>query len=270
MNNTFAMSYQTILKNELKYRLQRNPSYSLRAFAKALEMSAPHLSDILSGKKGLSLSSAQRIALILKFNADEQQTFCDLVTIKHSKRAKDIQEAKLRLKQNTERNSFQKIDSEEFKLIADWYHLAILHLLELDNFQSDSAWIARKLSLPESIVNEALDRLEKVQLIDRSKQQWKIKNKFSSTGDMPTMAIKNFHHQILKKASLAIDTQVSFERDLSAIIMACDEEKVPEAKRWIKEFRRKFCTHLDKSKSKNRVYCLAIQFFKISDLEDNL
>ncbi|MGZ3748755.1 MAG: hypothetical protein ACXVCD_15580, partial [Pseudobdellovibrionaceae bacterium] len=60
MNNTFAMSYQTILKNELKYRLQRNPSYSLRAFAKALEMSAPHLSDILSGKKGLSLSSAQR------------------------------------------------------------------------------------------------------------------------------------------------------------------------------------------------------------------
>ncbi|MGZ3743531.1 MAG: hypothetical protein ACXWRA_06730 [Pseudobdellovibrionaceae bacterium] len=45
---------------------------------------------------------------------------------------------------------------------------------------------------------------------------------------------------------------------------------MPEAKRWIKEFRRKFCTHLDKSKSKNRVYCLAIQFFKISDLEDNL
>ncbi|MGZ3771575.1 MAG: DUF4423 domain-containing protein [Bdellovibrio sp.] len=79
-----------------------------------------------------------------------------------------------------------------------------MHHLELDEFQSDSAWISRKLSLSESLVKEALDRLEKVQLIDRSKKQWKIKNKLYSTGNERTMAIKNFHQEILKKASHAM------------------------------------------------------------------
>lgn len=261
------MTYQKILKQELETRILRNPSYSLRSFAKNLGLSAPHLSDILNAKKGLSLTSAHRIAEVLKFQEDEKQVFCDLVVIKHSKNAQDVKAAKLRLKENRQKNSFQDINTEEFKLVSEWYHLAILHLIELKEFEPNPEWIAKKLSLPIATIKDALDRLEKANLIKRDNEKWQLVSKFVTTNNAPKAALKNFHHQILSKAAQSIDQQSSAERDLSAIILSCSDEKLPEAKEWIKTFRRKFCDDLDKSKVKNRVYCLAIQFFKVSHTE---
>jgi hypothetical protein len=48
-------------------------------------------------------------------------------------------------------------------------------------------------------------------------------------------------------------------------MMAMDDSKIPEAKEWIQDFRRKFCADLDKSSEKNKVYCLAVQLFKMSN-----
>lgn len=53
------------LAGELASRKQRNPAYSLRAFARRLQMSPSFLSEVLKGKKAVSHSRAEQLRTML-------------------------------------------------------------------------------------------------------------------------------------------------------------------------------------------------------------
>lgn len=53
------------LAEELASRKQRNPAYSLRAFARRLQMSPSFLSEVLKGKKAVSPSRAEALRMML-------------------------------------------------------------------------------------------------------------------------------------------------------------------------------------------------------------
>lgn len=72
--------YITVLKNELEKRRAINFHYSLRAFARELELDPIHLSRILNNKKGLSPRKAEGIARKLHLNFSERRRFRSLVS----------------------------------------------------------------------------------------------------------------------------------------------------------------------------------------------
>src|SRR5258708_1981839 len=79
------INYRSVLKSELETRCSRNPRYSLRAFARDLELSAPRLSGVLSGKFGLSRDAAEKIAQRLNYSKEETARFCDSVESLHAR-----------------------------------------------------------------------------------------------------------------------------------------------------------------------------------------
>jgi uncharacterized protein (TIGR02147 family) len=254
------------LKLELEQRCKRNLSYSLRSFAQALNLKPSHLSCILKRKKGLSLHSAHHIAEVLNMTEEEKQIFCDSVTMQHSRKTDEKEKAKKRLTAQLKSKSAKFIEMRTYKMIADWHYFAILHLFELKEFESNPKWFSKKLSIPEREIESSLRFLDEEGLIDRTSSPWRLKNKFTTTTKAPKAALRNHHHQILQKASEALDSQASEDRDFSSIILSLDSSQIEEAKKWIKKFRRKFCTDLDQSKNKDRIYCLAIQFFNLTNL----
>lgn len=260
-------SYQNVLKFELEQRCQRNPAYSLRSFAQALDLKPSHLSCILKNKKGLSLHSAQHIAEVLGMQEEEKQIFCDSVIFQHSRKADERMKAKNRLTAQAKNQSAKFIEMGTYKIVSDWRYFAIIHLLECKEFESKVQWFSKKLSIPETEIKAALRLLEEEGLVDCSLVTWRLKNKFTTSAKVPTAALRNHHHQILRKASEALESQASDERDFSSIILSLDDSQIEEAKRWIKKFRRKFCADLDQSKNKNQIYCLAVQFFRLGNKE---
>lgn len=56
--NTTTADYRAFLNQKLKRRIEKNPAYSLRAMAKHLGLAPSMLSDVLSGKRNLSLDHA--------------------------------------------------------------------------------------------------------------------------------------------------------------------------------------------------------------------
>jgi uncharacterized protein (TIGR02147 family) len=71
----WGMDYRDILKNQLQKRQKMNPRYSLRAFAKKLEISPSKVSEIISGKKRLSAERAEDIAQRLDLRGKEHELF---------------------------------------------------------------------------------------------------------------------------------------------------------------------------------------------------
>ncbi len=71
--------YRELLRTELTRRCQRNPRYSLRAFAKWLAIDVAALSRVLAGKGALSLKTAERLVKTLGCTAPARHVFLDSV-----------------------------------------------------------------------------------------------------------------------------------------------------------------------------------------------
>ncbi len=73
---------------------------------------------------------------------------------------------------------FIAMASDQFRFVADWYHMALLELFSLQDFYSKPSWMARKLNLDESLVVEALARLQRVGLVKSVEGQLKVTEDF--------------------------------------------------------------------------------------------
>lgn len=257
--------YVDILKDHLSDRCKRNKGYSLRAYARDLGISPQRLSHILNGRHGLSPKSAALIANNLGLNESETTYFCTLVEKKHARSKLVKEEANKKL---SEMKSFYKdLSIDHFKIVADWYHFAIMELSLIDGFSSNTKWIAKRLAISEMEAKLAVERLLRLELMEiNQKGALKITgNFFADPKGTPSEALRQFHKQLMLKAHEAISIQPIERRDYSSTIIAINDDDLPLAKLELKNFREKFDKKLSSNNKKTKVYCLGMQFFCLQD-----
>lgn len=265
------ITYRTYIEREFKARCRRNPSYSLRAYARDLQVPPSKLSEVLRHTCGLSAQSATALAPRLRLTEKEAEHFVTLVESEHSRSSTRKEQAKKLLEQFQLVNGVTELDLEKYKVISDWYHYAILELMTLDHFVSSNEWMAEQLGLDVATVIEALNRLVRVQLIENIDGAWKTcEQNTSSPSHIPSREIREHHFQILQKATASIEDQPMDERDLATMTLAIDEKDFPVVKQRLKEFRRSLASDLQKSVNRDRVFCLSTQFFPLSKKKDQL
>lgn len=263
---TTYTDYRNLLREELAVRCQINPKYSLRAFARDIDLAPSRLSEVLSGKQGLSRQVAEKIGQRLGYNDSERCFFADLVTSIHARKESDRKAAIALVERKVGDQELLRLKNDTFHLISDWYHLAILELATTKDFETNVRWIAKKLNISESEVELALERLERFGFLGWDGDALvPLEPKTTTPGGTPSESIRKFHQQILAKAMDSVVMQGIEERDLSAVIVAVDRARLPEAKERLKQFRREFCTDMNKAPDKNSVYCLSIQFFSLTE-----
>ena len=87
MENVNATSdFRQYLEDELARRTQNSPRYSLRAFARHLEVDSSFLSKILSGKRTVTMRSIRMFGQRLNLTAEELQRFGEVSREKKMKR----------------------------------------------------------------------------------------------------------------------------------------------------------------------------------------
>jgi len=236
-----AKSFREILKSKLVERMERNPKYSLRAFARDLKLHPARLSDVLNGKKGLSREAAEAISAFLDLSKEEQIYFCDLVESDCSRSAALRRMARLRLDEHEKAFKEKKsLTLDAFRLISDWYHLTITQLMKLPAYRDDPQWIASQLDLPVLVVQDALERLERLELIRRVNGRYvACDDTVLSTDGVPSEAIKKYHEQMLKKATAALYLQDVKDRDFWNFTMPVASKDLPEIRKKIRTFVEK-------------------------------
>lgn len=262
---TAETDYRNVLKRELEKRCQAMPRYSLRAFARDLQLSPSRLSEVLAGKQGLSGESALRVAGAIGLSAQESELFCTLVESRHARARTRREHAQKKLDQHKLASAFETLRPDVFSVIADWYHIAILKLLELNEFEYSAQWIAKRLNISVAEASSAMDRLERLELIRIEKGRPVLtKRNVATTNDIPSEAIRKAHKQVLSKAAQELELQPVEQREYAACTMAIDEALVPDAKRWIRNFYRRFMRRMERAENKTQVYCFSAQFFSLT------
>src|SRR5688572_7255268 len=123
----FPQDAAEYLKLELELRMQGRKAYSLRSFAKDLEMSPGTLVDFLKGRLGFSRSRAEFVAHEIGLSAEQRQHFWDLLEAKFSRNdgARKTAQSRCQTRIQSEKPSVQT------EITAQWYHMAILELIDL-------------------------------------------------------------------------------------------------------------------------------------------
>ena len=126
--------FRLYLQNELIRRCQKNPHYSLRAFARILQIDASALSKILNAKRAVTPEMLTKLGLKLGLGKQELKSFKGIKSGAGALGHLD----------------FDTIDADQFKIISDWYHYAILELTAVAHFRADTKWIAKTLGITAS------------------------------------------------------------------------------------------------------------------------
>ncbi len=247
----------------------KNPQLSLRAWTQQLGL--PHvsmLSMVLNRKRKLLPTLSSKITQYLiaahRFTENEARYFDILVLFSHAKSQDEKLFYKKILSSLRPDQKFSDVSLDHFRVISDWYHLAILEMTLLKDFDSDPRWICLRLggSVNEGQVNAAIDRLMRVGLLEKA-ADGRLKKKvshYATSTDVPNAAIRSFHAQMIRKALLALESQRIEDRDISAHIVTISKAKLPEAKQMIRDFRRKIADFLETPEG-DAVYQINVQLF---------
>lgn len=264
-------TYHKLIDEEFERRKVLNDSYSLRAFARDIGLSPATLSQILNKKSGLSIEAAKSISLKLRLSESDKDWFLNSVGALHSRSAKEREIFQEKIKKiQKETLAYSEIQLEYFKVISDWYHFAILELTHVEGFQNDHDWIATKLGVEKKEVKEAIKRMKALDLLEE--KRGKLVDVFTSlatSNDIPSMSIKKFHMQLMKKAMEALYEVDPTEREISSTVFSLDKKDLPIVKEKIRTFRRELESSLQLNKKKNAVYCLGVQFFELTREENH-
>lgn len=252
--NNQTRDFKALLREILVSRCKNNPAYSLRAFAKQINIEPSFLSKLISGKRRATPAVIKKVSIALGLNPQETNAY--------------INSAKTKVKINQSQQNFQNLALDHFTVISDWYHYGILELIQVEGFESDISWIAKKLGISKFQVKDALERLERLEMVQIDENQnysTKSVNHTTVNNEYTVAAFKKLQKQILLQALDALDNTPFELRDQSSMTMAIVPELLTEAKMRIKNFRRELCTFLEGSgQPRKEVYQLSVSLFPIT------
>ena len=231
---------------------KHSANYTLRAFAQDLQISAGRLSEILSGKYALGPQIAEKMIVALQLKSEEQAHFWDIIEL-HNAHHKRTDGAKI-------------LANEELGILADYDHFSLLNLMETEDFESNPTWMAQRLGIPLTKLNEILDRLIFVGLVKVGpRRSYKpTYKKLTTTHDHTSETLQEAHRRRLSHALRSLTEVPIDKRDITSITFALDREQLPEAKELIRDFRRRMATLLEAGQ-KNEVYNLNIQLVPVTE-----
>lgn len=262
-----ADSIPDFLKREFHRRLGHNESYSLRAFARDLDLSPSRLSETMNLKTGVSLPTVEKISTRLKLSKSERIFLRDLYLLEGKKNRGAREVALKNLSKARERTKIKELDTEKFKVIAEWYHAAILQLTDLDQFRPDIEWIAQKLGVAPERARRAVERLFDLGLLFENAEtgKWEQHPDLMVTeSEIPATAIRQYHRQMMQKAFRAIEEAPVERRNIQSMTFAMSSDRYRDVCDKIQNLLKE-AWELSEGEAKDSLYAINVQFFPLVD-----
>jgi uncharacterized protein (TIGR02147 family) len=236
------------LEAEYMRRKKANTRYSLRSFAKSLDIPPGRLSELLSRKRHATPALVEKLANRLGLSPKEKSALIPKAP-KHSEQG------------------YSMLDDDNFALIAEGAHIAFLCLMETSDFRSNLPWIAKRLGISSVEARAVALRLERLNLIGKKLGKWiRLEGSLQTPTDIPSAALRRSHKETIAQALSSIDAVPLDQRDITSMAMAIDPAKLPLAKAMIREFRYRLAEVLE-SGNRSEVYHLNLQLFPVTQKE---
>lgn len=241
-------SVQIILNEKLLELQQKNPRLSYRYFAQKLGISSGALSEILSGKRKISAKMAKKIADRLHLTPSDAKAFMGRP-----------------LEEDSPDLNYIQMRDDQFHLISDWQHFAILNLVKSERCQHRASWFASQLNLSVTAAQEALDRLLRLEMLKLEKKKYvRTQTRLTTSDDIMNVSIQKSNFQDLEMMREHLSTLAVGERDLTSLTFLLDPARMAEFKKQIRKMQDQFSEKFESTKSVS-VFRLTVALFPLKN-----
>ncbi|MBC7429896.1 MAG: TIGR02147 family protein [Bacteriovorax sp.] len=240
-----------ILQIHLKSMQERNSSFSMRSFARKLEVNSGVLSLIINGKRNISEDFAIRFADILELTEKERVQFFSYFELQRNLNiAAEVKE----------------INTDVLMKLPEWFHFAILSIVKLDNFIPSPENISKRLGITLEEAISGIDFLVAQDLLARDEKDGKLQRTavtLKTPDNIPNDYLKNAQANNLKMGVDSIFKDDVAIRDFTAMTMAIDPDKIQYAKELIRKFQKDISLMLEHGEKKE-VYKMVVGLYPLT------
>ncbi len=272
--NTSYQTFRDFLQEELIRRCRKNPSYSLRAFATSAGVNHALLSMVLNGKRKVTVNFILKTGTALGLSEVKLQKFIRIAQKQNARATEPSFEEQRR------QQELSRLTLDQYQLISEWYHDAILELARIPDFDLSAPAIAQALGISTLEAKSAKERLERMGLveIDPLDGTWKETSNNTTIAhlDLTSPALRAFQKRVLQLSMDSLEKVPKEHRDHTCITMAVRSSDLEEAKKRIKKFRRELLAFLQREEADDTeelalgtyddVYNVHISFFPLTNL----
>lgn len=242
-----------ILIRKFEEGRSKNDRFSQRAFAQRLGISSGALSEIIKGKRTLTTVQKKKLAPRLQLSPNEQIDFFEDELPDH-------------LKQR--RQEYHRLTTDQFHLISDWWHFAILNLTKTKGFKPLPSWISERLGLSMKVTQEAWDRLFRLGHLKKTGSKvLREYPRIESSDDLLNLSVQKAHLEDLQLMEQSLRQVPIHLRDHTSMTIVMNKKDMARAKELIRLFQDNFSDTIE-AKSGDEVYRLSMSLFPLSKVQE--
>jgi len=266
-------NFREYLKDTYVFQKKETRGFSFRWFSQQADLSSPnYLKLVMEGSRNLTPKTIQKFAKALRLNHEQNKFFENLVLFNQSSSLEDKSHYYEEMKRSHHYREIKELEAEEYEYFSRWYNAAIRELVLLPEFREDPHWIAQKLvpHITYKQAEEALQLLLSLELLKRNSEGKLIQSSpiVSIANGVKSIALLNFHKQMLKRAEESLEKMNPEERDVSSVTIVIPVGDKKRIKKEIVEFRRKLISSIEEINETGGQVCqLNIQLFPLTNME---
>jgi uncharacterized protein (TIGR02147 family) len=232
-----------------------------------------YINLIIHGKRNLTTESIEGLAKSMELDASEFHFFRQLILFNQAK----THQAKIshldELLKSRRYKNVHPVRAAQMEYYAKWYYVVIREMVTLEDFNPDPKWIAKRVipNIKPKEAEDAIDKLLQLGLIERDATgKFNVTNRLITPSDkLGSASLKEFHKNVIHKASEALDLFVQKDREISCLTFAVNKATAEEMKALIVEFKRRLFTMIQENKCADEVYQVNFQFFPLTQKSDD-
>lgn len=271
MVNIFEYTdYRLYLKDAYTERRRESSKFSYRFIASKVGFTSPgFFTNVLAGKKDISLKLVLKFAELFKLNRKEKEYFEVLVLFNKSTSGGEKKEYLDRL-MALRGSHIKKVEAHQWEYFEKWYYTAVRELIALRPFRGDYRALASMVNPPISVpeARKSIELLMNLGLIRKGMDGiYERTDAVISAGDEISKAlIDGFQVQAMDLAKHAMDKLPSGMRNFSTLTLSVSGSTYDAMIEELRGFRRRLLEMAENSEDVDRVYQMNFHVFPLTTL----
>ena len=225
INNPFDFEdYKILLTSDFSHRVSYNPSYSLRAYAKDLDVSVGYLSKIFNGKSEIAIDTAIKIFPKMGFSEDELSYIYPLVEWNTTKDLNKKNELGRKLRTHKSATKLKKEIKNDSRNQSTEFFMTYALVRSLKTFEEISK-ITNMFQIDEETVREAITQFINEGFVKVENNQYtptekdiNILESYHNYSEFAFEMAQFFYHHYQK------NNINDFQNEASCLILGIDED----------------------------------------------
>ena len=265
---TSYLDYRSWLGDLYKEAKRLDPGYSYLKFSQDLGVGASNAHHLVSGRRELTVKACQKICQKIDLRGVHKKFFILLVRYSRTELPVDRDALFREIIDLKSKTIESETSRHQLQYYTEWYNVAILEMLGMENASDDPAWIAAhlvpKVSLPN--VRKSLELLSELGYLKYSaKHQRLFPAAVNITADEETSAIGlvRFHQQMIELGKSAITEFNHSQREISAITAPLTPGQFEEIRSEIVALRKRIVSLSNNAQDPDKVIQVKFQMFPV-------